>query len=144
MKRSIRPVFLMFSLLLLVSCSDPTAPEDLLEEKRYISLFSELVVINQLDEAQLDSVSRDYLKEQAFKEYKVTREQFERSHLYYQKQPEQQLKRIDKIEEWLTEERERLQEKLNRERKQLADSLAVPDTLSRPGTAEELIQIDYD
>ncbi|WP_340105049.1 DUF4296 domain-containing protein [Rhodohalobacter sp. 8-1] len=143
MKRSFPFVFLMVSLLIFVSCSNTTAPEDLVEEDRYITVFTELVVINQLNETQLDSVSRDYLKEQIFEKYNVTPEQFERTHLYYQKQPEQQLQRIDKIEESLTEERDQLQDRLNENRKQLADSLAAAsDTLPRPGPAEELIDID--
>jgi len=122
--------FLIFLALILISCSDPTAPEDLLDENRYVSVFSELLMINQIDEQQLNGVSRNYLKEQVFEEYDVTREQFERTHKYFQQQPEQQLQRLSKIEESLTQERDRFQDRLNEDRKQLADTLAVPDSLS--------------
>lgn len=111
------------------SCGDPTAPEDLLEEDRYISVFSELLVINQLDDEELETVSREYLKEQVFEEYDVTQAQFERTHRYFQQQPDRQIERLDKIEEMFTEERDRFQNRLNEERKQLSDSLAVPDTI---------------
>lgn len=124
----------LFSLLLLIttvlsSCGDSTASEDLLEEDRYISVFSELLVINQLNDEQLGPVSREYLQDQVFEEYSVTREQFERSHRYFQQQPERQLQRLNKVEENFTEERDRLQERLNEERKKITDSLTVPDTL---------------
>lgn len=124
----------LFSLLLIIpialtSCGDPTAPEDLLEEDRYISVFSELLVINQLNDEQLGPISREYLQDQVFEEYNVTREQFEQTHRYFQQQPERHIQRLDKIEEVFTEERDRLQERLNEERKKIADSLAVPDTL---------------
>lgn len=142
MKRRFTPVFLLFSLLLFYSCGDPTAPEDILEEDRYISVFTELVVINQLDDEQLDGVSRDYLKEQVLEEYNITQEQFELSHQYYQQQPDQQIQRLDKIEESLKEERDVLQDRLNRDRKRLTDSLAVSDTLSPPNDEEEITNND--
>ena len=117
--------------LLVSSCGNTTAPEDLLEEDRYIDVFSELLIVNQMEEEQLDGVSRDYLKEQIFEEYNVTQEQFERSHRYYQKQPDEQLRRLDKIEKQLSDQREMFQDRLDEERKQLADSLIGPDTLSQ-------------
>lgn len=120
---------LFIGLIAISSCGDPTASGDLLEEDRYLSVFSELLVINQLNEEQLGPVSREYLKEQVFEEYDVTREQFERTHRYFQQQPERQLQRLNKVEEIFTEERDRLQERLNEERKKIADSLSVPDTL---------------
>lgn len=120
---------LFIGLIAISSCGDPTASGDLLEEDLYLSVFSELLVINQLNEEQLGPVSREYLKEQVFEEYDVTREQFERTHRYFQQQPERQLQRLNKVEEIFTEERDRLQERLNEERKKIADSLSVPDTL---------------
>ena len=117
--------------LLVSSCGNTTAPEDLLEEDRYIDVFSELLVVNQMEEEQLDGVSRDYLKEQVFEEYNVTQKQFEQSHRYYQKQPDEQLRRLDKIEKQLTDQREMFQDRLDEERKQLADSLIGSDTLSQ-------------
>lgn len=137
MKHRLITVFLMFTTLVLSSCGNTTAPEDILEEDRYVSVFTELVVINQLNEEQLDSLSRDYLKEQVFEEHDVSREQFERTHQYFQQQPDQQIQRLDRIEETLTTERDSLQDWLNRDRKRLTDSLAVSDTLQEPTKGEE-------
>lgn len=123
-------IFILATALLFSSCGDPTAPEDLLEEDQYITVFSELLVINQIEQDQLDGVSREYLKEQVFDEHNVTREQFERTHRYYQQQPEQHLRRLDKIEDLLTNQRDRFQDRLNEDRKQIADSLSIPDSLS--------------
>lgn len=139
MKLSLPTIFLVFTALTLLSCSsEPTAPEDLLEDERYISVFTELLVINQLDEEQLNGVSRDYLKEQVFEEYYITRKQFERTHSYYQQKPKQQIQRLEKIEESLTVERDRLQNQLNEDRKQLADTLVTPDTLSSPDPLDKI------
>jgi hypothetical protein len=123
----------------LVSCSDPTAPEDVIQEETYINVFTELVIINQLGDAQLDSLARDSLKREVFAEYGVNREQFDEAHSYYQKQPDAQLRRLDKIEEILTEQRERFQDKLNEDRKRIADSLMVQDSLS---ASDSLSQTD--
>jgi len=124
--------FLIFIALLISSCGDPTAPEDLLEEDRYIAVFTELVVVNQIEEENLDGVSREYLKEQIFEEFGVTKEQFEQSHRYYQQNPEEHIQRLDKIEDILTEQRDRFQDRLNEDRKQMTDSLVTPDTISGP------------
>jgi len=130
MNRRLASIFLILTSLVLLSCGDPTAPEDLLEEDLYVSVFSELLIINQINEQQLDGISRDYLKEQVFEEYDVTREQFEQTHRYFQQQPEQQLERLSKIEETLMQDRDRFQDRINEDRKRLADSLAVADSLT--------------
>lgn len=129
MKVKLIGISIIIAALTISSCGDPTATDDLLEEDRYIDVFSELLVVNQPDEEQLDGVSREYLKEKVFEEYGVTQEQFERSHRYYQKQPDEQLRRLDKIKEQLTDQRERFQDRLDEDRKQLADSLVGPDSL---------------
>lgn len=129
--------FLILAALLFSSCGDPTAPEDLLEDDRYIAVFSQLLVINQLTEDQLDGVSRDYLKEQVYIEYDVTNEQFQRTHRYYQLQPEQHIQRLDKIEEMLTNQRDQFQDRLNKDRKMIADSLSALDSLSESSSSTE-------
>lgn len=120
----------MFILCGFISCSDPTAPEDVMEEETYINIFTELVIINQLSDAQIDSVAQDSLKQKVFDEYGVNRDQFDEAHRYYQKQPDAHLRRLDRIEEILTEQRERFQDRLNDDRKRIADSLAVRDSLA--------------
>ena len=131
MKSKAAGFFLISIALLFSSCGDPTAPENLLEEDRYIDVFAELVVVNQIGEDNLDGVSREYLKEQIFDKYNVTKEQFERTHRYYQQQPEKHLQRLDKVENILTEQRDRFQDLLNDERKKIADSLSISDSLSK-------------
>lgn len=122
-------VILILAAFLFSSCGDPTAPEDLLEEDQYIAVFSQLLVINQITDEKLDGVSREYLKEQVFEEHNVTQEQFERTHRYYQQQPEQHLQRLDKIEDLLTTQRDNFQDRLNEDRKKITDSLSVSDSL---------------
>lgn len=127
-------VILILAAFLFSSCGDPTAPEDLLEEDRYIAVFSQLLVINQINDDKLDGVSREYLKEQVFEEHDVTREQFERTHRYYQQQPEKHLQRLDKIEDLLTTQRDNFQDRLNEDRKKITDSLSVSDSLLERGS----------
>ncbi|MFO7846346.1 MAG: DUF4296 domain-containing protein [Balneolaceae bacterium] len=121
---------LIGSLLIFLACGDPTAPEDLLEEDRYIRVFSELVVVNQLTEDQLGGVSRDYLRDQVFEKHDIDPDRFNRTHQYYQKQPELQLERIDQVEEILKEERDRFQDRLNEERSQAREQPQQPDSVS--------------
>ena len=121
---------LLISLLLFTAaCSNGDRPDDLIEEDRYVRVFTELVVINQITDEQLGPVSRDYLTEQVFENHGVDEEQFNRTHQYYQRQPDRQLKRISKVEEKLKNERDQFQERLNEERQAARDTAAVSDTL---------------
>ena len=131
MKISIPGFLLILIAFLFTSCGDPTAPENLLEEERYIAVFTELVILNQIGEENLNGVSREYLNKQIFEKYGVTKEQFEQTHRYYQQKPEQHLQRLDKIENLLTNQRDRFQDRLNEDRKKIADSLSISDSLSK-------------
>lgn len=126
-----RSIFtLLISLLLFAAaCSNADRPDDLIGEERYVQIFSELVVINQITDEQLGPVSRDYLTEQVFENHGVDEDQFNRTHSYYQRQPDRQLERISKVEEKLKNERDEFQERLNEERRAASDTAAVADTL---------------
>lgn len=116
-------VFLTFA------CGDREAPEDLISENRYIEIFSQLVVINQITDEQLGDVSRDSLITQVFEKQGVSQDQFNRSHQYYQRQPDRQLQRVKRVEEKLKNERDEFQERLNEKRRAIRDTAAVTDTL---------------
>lgn len=119
-----------FSLMLMsVSCSDRDTPKDLIDEDRYIKIFSQLVMVNQIMDDQLGEISRDYLVDQVFEQHNVTDDQFYRSHQYYQRQPGRQLERINRMEEKFKNERDQFQERLNQERQAKRDSSVVTDTL---------------
>jgi len=122
-------LILLSAMMLAVSCGDPDAPKDLIEEDQYVKIFAELVVLNQLTDDQLGPVSREYLSDQIFEDYSVTEEQFDRSHKYYQRNPEQQLERVERVNEIITDERDRFQERLNRERERRSAESARSDTL---------------
>jgi hypothetical protein len=116
-------------IFLSVSCSDSEAPKDLIPENRYVDIFSQLVVINQITDEQLGEVSRDSLITQVFEQQGVSRDQFNRSHQYYQRQPDRQLQRVKRVEEKLKNERDEFQERLNEKRRAIRDTAAVTDTL---------------
>ena len=127
---------------LLLSCSDPTAPENLIEEQTYIDIFTELVIINQLNEQQLDSLSQDSLRTRVLEEYRVTDQQFEEAHRYYQKQPDAQLKRLDIIEEKLDGQRELFQQRLNDDREKLINEALAEDSLAADSLSVDTVSAD--
>jgi len=123
-------LLLIFPLLFLtVACGDREAPEDLISENRYVEIFSQLIVINQITDEQLGEVSRDSLTNQIFENQGVSRDQFNRSHQYYQRQPDRQLQRVKRVEQKLKNERDEFQERLNEKRRAIRDTSAVTDTL---------------
>jgi len=112
-----------------VSCSDSEAPKDLIPENRYVEIFSQLVVINQITDEQLGDVPRDSLITQVFEKQGVSQDQFNRSHQFYQRQPSRQLQRIARVEQKLKEERDEFQERLNEKRRAARDTVVATDTL---------------
>lgn len=128
----IRSLYIMLIMPLLfvgVSCTDKEAPPDLIAEDRYLEIFSHLVVINQITDEQLGEASRDSLVQQVFEQNAVTRDQFNRSHHYYQRQPDHQLARIARVEEKLKHERDEFQARLDEKRRIKTDTTVVSDTL---------------
>ncbi|CAN5388833.1 hypothetical protein BH23BAC3_BH23BAC3_31620 [soil metagenome] len=112
-----------------VSCTDKEAPPGLIAEDRYVEIFTHLVVINQITDDQLGEASRDSLIELVFEQNAVSRDQFNRSHHYYQRQPDRQLERIARVEEKIKLERDDFQERLYEKRRVKTDTTAVSDTL---------------
>jgi len=129
MIRSLHILLLLPLLFAGVSCTDKEVPPDLIAEDRYVEIFTHLVVINQISDDQLEEASRDSLIEHIFDQKGVTRDQFNRSHHYYQRQPERQLTRIARVEEKIKDERDDFQERLNEKRRVITDTTAVSDTL---------------
>lgn len=127
----IRSKYILFVLLLFtgISCTDIEEPRDLISEDKYVEIFSQLVVINQINDEQLEEASRDSLIVHVFEEKGITRDQFNRSHHYYQRHPDRQLNRIKRVEEKIKSERDEFQERLNEMRRVQRDSTVVSGTL---------------
>lgn len=126
---TVRVFFFLALILSLLSCQNST-PDNLIPEDEYLNIFTELIILNQINDEQLNGVSREDLEHQIFDKYGVTKEEFRISHTHYQKNPEKQLERIRHIEESIQEQRKELQEKYNDDRKKLLEkSAAEPDTL---------------
>lgn len=109
------------------SCTD-NKPEDLIPEDQYIDIFTELSVLNQLRDEQLQGVSREYLREQIFERHNTPEEVFRASHNYYQRDAEKQTERIELVVKKLEKERELIQ--------------AYVDSLK--GRTDETIEINLD
>jgi len=112
--------FVPLLLFMVVACND-NKPEGLLSEDTYIAVFSELLVINQISDSQLGSVNRAYLIENIYEKYNTTEEQFRISHEHYQKDPEKQVLRVDKVEDFITSERDTIQAKLRKHQNEMLD-----------------------
>lgn len=80
-----------------VSCSkQANPPSHLINEDTYIDLLIELHLLrNYQAHSTVDSSTVDSLMKQIFKKYGVTRQQFKKSHDYYQRQLEKQSNRIN-------------------------------------------------
>jgi|GEM_PF-1954152 len=94
--------------VLTFSCTDDR-PENLMPEDKYIDLFTELTVLNQLRDEQLEGVSREYLRDQIFEQHGTSQETFRTSHNYYQRNAEEQIVRLEKVIKKLEDEREFVQ-----------------------------------
>ncbi len=129
MIRSLNILLLVPLLFVGISCTNKEAPPDLIAEDRYLEIFSHLVVINQITDEQLGEASRDSLVQQVFDQNEVTKDQFNRSHHYYQRQPDRQLARIARVEEKIKRERDDFQAQLDEKRRVITDTTMVSDTL---------------
>ena len=95
------------ALILLVAgmwgCSTgPEKPDNLIPEKKYISLLVELQLVRSFAEnAQTEIATVDSLSSEVYDRYSVTSEQFIASHNYYQKFPEEQKERVERAIEQL-------------------------------------------
>ena len=117
--------FIPFLSLLLMAplagCSeDPFKPDDLLDEPIYKDIAGELFLAGALAELKGGDVSVDSLRQRVFDHFDVDKERFERSHEYYQRNPEKQMDRFEQIRERIRDEQEGIQdsriEHLNRHR----------------------------
>jgi hypothetical protein len=102
-------VALMVIIPLLSACQDdPNKPEDLIREPVYIDLLTEVFLIQSIAELRGIEENKDSLYTVIFDQYNVTRDQFDRSHTYYQRQGEAQVARADSVRDMLRREREAL------------------------------------
>jgi hypothetical protein len=94
---------------IVIGCqSNPDKPKDLIKEPVYIDVLTEVFMAQSLAELKDITEQEDSLVNVVFDRYAVSRDQFERSHKYYQRQGEAQLVRTDSIRSILRNEREAL------------------------------------
>lgn len=101
-------LFTAFFLLVGAACeSEDNKPEDLIKEPVYTDLLTEVFLIRSHAELRdYDEEQEDSLYNHIFEQYGINREQFERSHTFYQRQGEAHLARTDSIRSILRDERE--------------------------------------
>lgn len=107
MKTVSKGIILQLLLILFAGCSTDK-PDDLLKEQAYLEIFAELAIINQMRDDQITE-SREYLSDQVFERHNATREQFNRTHHYYQRDADAHLARIEYLEKKLSDERAMIQ-----------------------------------
>lgn len=112
--------------MILVSCSSENPPEDVIDEELYETMFTEFVILNQINTHLITDQERDSLRNEVYVHYDVPKEKFRLSHEYYQNKPEIQSVRIDSISSNLRSLRDKIDEARREEERQAqeqADSL---------------------
>lgn len=102
--------------------------QELLDEDVYGKVLIELTIVNQMDEAHLGDSSREELRDQIFNKYNVTRELFRVSHDVYQRDMENQMRRVEEYSRILRAERDTVQQ-LEREYRLEVGTRRVQDSL---------------
>jgi hypothetical protein len=123
--RQLTLLFSLFILLTLIGCEE-SEPEYLIEEDTYILMFAELAIIDQYDPNLLKNRTKEEVREMVYQKYNVSKEDFRRSHNYYEGNIDAQLKRLGKVNLILKEERDEvniLERQLKDKNKLSADSL---------------------
>lgn len=109
------PILAITAVFLFLSCENqPDPPEDLIGEEAYTSLLAELTLARSLVNTRSALHEEDSLRQVLFEHYGTSREQFERSHAWYQRQPQQQMARLDSINAEFREQRIRINEGLTK------------------------------
>jgi hypothetical protein len=111
--------------LLLPACEKE---QELLDEDVYGKVLIELTIVNQMDEAHLGDSSREELRDQIYNKYNVTRELFRVSHDVYQRDMENQMRRVEEYSRILRAERDTVQQ-LEREYRLEVGTRSVQDSL---------------
>ena len=115
----------LFLLLALPGCEE-TEPDFLIEEDTYILMFAELAIIDQYDPNLLKNRTKEDVRQLVYQKYNVTKEDFRRSHEYYEENIEAQFDRLEKVNLILREERDAvddLERELKEKNRLSADSL---------------------
>ena len=99
-------MLILFILILLAGCREKDKPKDLLEEPLYMELLAEVFLVESYVEIMDQREKEDSLLNVVFEEYSVDRGRFERSHEFYQRQPDRQEARADSIRRMLQAERD--------------------------------------
>lgn len=123
-----RVLTLFYSLLILfaLTACEETEPDFLIDEDTYILVFAELAIIDQYDPNLLKNRTKADVRELVYQKYNITKEDFRRSHDYYEENIEAQLERLEKVNLILREERDAvddLERELKEKNRLTADSL---------------------
>jgi len=114
--------------LVAVQCNSlPEPPDELIPEETYLDLLTELTLTRNLISSRTAIHVEDSLRQELFHHYQVSREEFELSHAWYQRQPELQLARLDTINSRLRALRSQINEgqteweRLQREQREMKE-----------------------
>lgn len=128
-------------LIMFAGCEDQK-PDGVIAEDKYVTVFAELIVVDQITDNQLGPISKQQLIDEVYEKHNLTEDEFRISHTYYQQQPEAQVQLVKRVEEFILSERDTIQALLRehqdeelRKRREIADSLdalsQISDTLNQ-------------
>lgn len=98
-------IYLVFILFIMLAACTDSEPENLISEEVYEMIFIELAIIDQVEEVLLGEYSRQELRQEMYAHYGVSAEEFANTHQFYEQNIDEQLRRIDRINDRLRNER---------------------------------------
>ncbi len=124
---NIRIIPIFAGILLLFSACTDSVPEQVIDEETYIKMFIEFAVVNQMDKNLLnDNQTRDDLRAKVYEHYGVSKEEFMISHEFYENDLDKQLERLERINQAIRDERDKISEAEEEHRLQ---NLEAPDSI---------------
>ncbi|MEX0646788.1 MAG: hypothetical protein WEA56_11340 [Balneolaceae bacterium] len=117
MIKKLLPCLLLFTMAV-SSCGDR---EKYISEDLYITVFTELVILNQINDEIADT-EKDEIREEVFTHYNISEEEFRIAHEFYERQNEKQVARMDSISKNLRDVRDEISQ-AERDQRAVIDSL---------------------
>jgi len=122
-KQLLKILLLSPLLFTLISCEEE---QDIIEEDLYITIMTELAIVNQMDVELLGEKSREEKRNEIFNHYGVSEEMFDISHEIYQSDIDAQMNRVKDVQDRLRTERDSVQAA---ERRYREENRPDPDSL---------------
>lgn len=108
-------------LLFIVAVSSCGEQEEYISEDLYITVFTELVILNQINE-EISDTEKNEIRNEVFAHYDISEDDFRIAHEFYESQNQKQIARMDSITKNLRQVRDEISQ-AERDQRAVIDSL---------------------